>query len=267
MMEKNAKIYVAGHRGLVGSAIWENLERKGYENLVGRTHKELDLLDGIAVKRFFDEEQPEYVILAAAHVGGIMANSGDAPLHRQVADVEVQRFSREPVHHLDAEGRERIAVVGFLREEAHRLLDEGVETLFRREVRRVAGHRRPVECRAVDGVVARYTLHARQLAAHIVLDMLQFLRVIAPRHDVKVRPYRGQPVGMGFVQVLVYPLAVDAVAPAVSGERLHIPRRLLEFLKVFFTVVDNHILVVDVVAREQQPHGRGKGEAAVASIR
>ena len=75
MMEKNAKIYVAGHRGLVGSAIWENLERKGYENLVGRTHKELDLLDGIAVKRFFDEEQPEYVILAAAHVGGIMANS------------------------------------------------------------------------------------------------------------------------------------------------------------------------------------------------
>lgn len=71
MMEKNAKIYVAGHRGLVGSAIWENLERKGYENLVGRTHKELDLLDGIAVKRFFDEEQPEYVILAAAHVGGL----------------------------------------------------------------------------------------------------------------------------------------------------------------------------------------------------
>ena len=59
MMEKNAKIYVAGHRGLVGSAIWENLERKGYENLVGRTHKELDLLDGIAVKRFFDEEQPD----------------------------------------------------------------------------------------------------------------------------------------------------------------------------------------------------------------
>jgi hypothetical protein len=75
----------------------------------------------------------------------------------------------------------------------------------------------PVECRAVDGVVARHALHACQLAAHIVLDMLQFLRVIAPRHDVEVRPYRGQPVGMGFVQVLVYPLAVDAVAPAVSG--------------------------------------------------
>ena len=74
-MEKSAKIYVAGHRGLVGSAIWNNLKQKGYTNLVGRSHKELDLLDGAAVKQFFDEEQPEYVILAAAHVGGIMANS------------------------------------------------------------------------------------------------------------------------------------------------------------------------------------------------
>ena len=60
---------------MVGSAIWNNLKQKGYTNLVGRSHKELDLLDGAAVKQFFDEEQPEYVILAAAHVGGIMANS------------------------------------------------------------------------------------------------------------------------------------------------------------------------------------------------
>ena len=74
-MEKNAKIYVAGHRGLVGSAIWKNLTEKGYTNLVGRTHAELDLLDAVAVRRFFDEEQPEYVFLAAAFVGGIMANS------------------------------------------------------------------------------------------------------------------------------------------------------------------------------------------------
>ena len=74
-MEKNAKIYIAGHRGLVGSAIWKNLQDKGYTNLVGRTHKELDLLDGMAVRNFFDEEQPEYVFLAAAFVGGIMANS------------------------------------------------------------------------------------------------------------------------------------------------------------------------------------------------
>lgn len=74
-MEKNAKIYIAGHRGLVGSAIWKNLQAKGYTNLVGRTHKEVNLLDGAAVKEFFDKEQPDYVILAAAHVGGIMANS------------------------------------------------------------------------------------------------------------------------------------------------------------------------------------------------
>ena len=74
-MEKNAKMYIAGHRGLVGSAIWKNLQDKGYTNLIGRTHKELDLLDGMAVRKFFDEEQPEYVFLAAAFVGGIMANS------------------------------------------------------------------------------------------------------------------------------------------------------------------------------------------------
>lgn len=74
-MNKNSKIYVAGHHGLVGSAIWNNLKSKGYNNLVGRTHRELDLLDGIAVKSFFDSEKPDYVILAAAFVGGIMANS------------------------------------------------------------------------------------------------------------------------------------------------------------------------------------------------
>jgi GDP-L-fucose synthase len=74
-MDKHAKIYVAGHRGLVGSAIWNNLLQKGYTNLIGKSHNELDLLDGVAVRDFFDAEQPEYVILAAAHVGGIMANS------------------------------------------------------------------------------------------------------------------------------------------------------------------------------------------------
>ena len=75
MLNKNAKIYVAGHRGLVGSAIWKNLQDKGYTNLIGKTHKELDLLDAVSVRKFFDEEQPEYVFLAAAFVGGIMANS------------------------------------------------------------------------------------------------------------------------------------------------------------------------------------------------
>ena len=75
MLDKNSKIYVAGHNGLVGSAIWKNLEERGYHNLVGRSHKELDLTDQNAVKAFFDEEKPDAVVLAAAFVGGIMANS------------------------------------------------------------------------------------------------------------------------------------------------------------------------------------------------
>lgn len=74
-MLKDAKIYVAGHRGLVGSAIFKNLKLKGYDNLITRSHKELDLLDQKAVKEFFELEKPEYVILAAAKVGGIVANN------------------------------------------------------------------------------------------------------------------------------------------------------------------------------------------------
>ena len=75
MLDKNSKIYVAGHHGLVGSAIWNNLKQRGYENLVGRTHQELDLTDQVAVRQFFDQERPDAVVLAAAFVGGIMANS------------------------------------------------------------------------------------------------------------------------------------------------------------------------------------------------
>ena len=74
MLDKNSKIYVAGHNGLVGSAIWNNLKQRGYNNLVGRSHKDLDLTDQVAVRKFFDEEQPDAVVLAAAFVGGIMAN-------------------------------------------------------------------------------------------------------------------------------------------------------------------------------------------------
>ena len=75
MLDKNSKIYVAGHRGLVGSAIWNNLKARGYNRLVGRTHAELDLTDQVAVRTFFDQERPDAVVLAAAFVGGIMANS------------------------------------------------------------------------------------------------------------------------------------------------------------------------------------------------
>ena len=75
MMELDAKIYVAGHRGMVGSAIVRNLESKGYHNIITRTHKELDLLNQDAVNKFFEQEKPDYVFLAAAKVGGIGANS------------------------------------------------------------------------------------------------------------------------------------------------------------------------------------------------
>lgn len=75
LLSKESKIYVAGHRGLVGSAIMANLRQRGYTNVSGRSHAELDLLDPVAVREFFDAEKPDAVVLAAAHVGGIMANS------------------------------------------------------------------------------------------------------------------------------------------------------------------------------------------------
>ena len=74
-LDKNSKIYIAGHNGLVGSAIWNNLKARGYNNLVGRSHKELDLTNQQDVKDFFEKEKPNAVVLAAAFVGGIMANS------------------------------------------------------------------------------------------------------------------------------------------------------------------------------------------------
>lgn len=74
-MEKDAVVYVAGHRGLVGSAIWNVLRQKGYTNLIGKTHEELDLLDDTAVNHFFEKYRPDYVFLASAYVGGIMANN------------------------------------------------------------------------------------------------------------------------------------------------------------------------------------------------
>jgi GDP-L-fucose synthase len=73
-LARNARIYVAGHRGLVGSSLWRELEREGFTQLIGRSHQELDLLDAAAVNRFYSEARPEYVVVAAARVGGILAN-------------------------------------------------------------------------------------------------------------------------------------------------------------------------------------------------
>src|SRR6266513_388192 len=74
-MNPDSRVYVAGHRGLVGSAIWRELQRLGYRDLIGKAHKELDLLDAAAVRRFYAEARPEYVVVAAARVGGILANN------------------------------------------------------------------------------------------------------------------------------------------------------------------------------------------------
>jgi GDP-L-fucose synthase len=74
-LERNARIYVAGHKGLVGSAIWRALQSRGFSQLIGRTRLELDLLDAIAVRKFYEAEKPEFVFVAAAKVGGILANN------------------------------------------------------------------------------------------------------------------------------------------------------------------------------------------------
>lgn len=89
MMEKDDKIYVAGHRGLVGSAIVRSLKRQGYRNIVGRTHKELELTEQAAVRSFFEEERPDVVVLAAAKVGGIHANQ-TAPADFAYENMQVQ---------------------------------------------------------------------------------------------------------------------------------------------------------------------------------
>ncbi|MDG1805585.1 GDP-L-fucose synthase [Flavicella sp.] len=88
-MNKETKIYIAGHRGMVGSAIWRTLEAKGYSNLLGRTSQELDLKDQIAVRSFFTEEQPEVVIDAAARVGGILANN-EYPYQFLMENMQIQ---------------------------------------------------------------------------------------------------------------------------------------------------------------------------------
>lgn len=96
-MKKDSKIYVAGHKGLVGSAIVRNLKKKGYKNIIGKTHGELDLTDQRAVREFFKEERPEYVFLAAAHVGGINANN-TSPADFIYINMEIQNNVIKAAH-------------------------------------------------------------------------------------------------------------------------------------------------------------------------
>ena len=88
-MKKNTKIYIAGHNGMVGSAIWRNLTAKGFTNLIGRSSAELDLKNQQAVKSFFSTENPEIVIDAAAKVGGILANN-NFPYHFIMENMQIQ---------------------------------------------------------------------------------------------------------------------------------------------------------------------------------
>ncbi|SDG47333.1 GDP-L-fucose synthase family protein [Psychroflexus sediminis] len=96
-MDKNTKIYVAGHRGMVGSAIWRNLKAKGYTNLIGKTSKELDLRNQAEVELFFRTEKPEVVIDAAARVGGILANN-DYPYHFLMENLQIQNNLIDAAH-------------------------------------------------------------------------------------------------------------------------------------------------------------------------
>jgi GDP-L-fucose synthase len=101
-MNKNIKIYIAGHRGMVGSAIWRNLEGKGYTNLIGRTSAELDLRNQAAVDTFFLSEKPEVVIDAAARVGGILVNN-DFPYQFLIENLQIQNNLIDAAHRFDVQ--------------------------------------------------------------------------------------------------------------------------------------------------------------------
>lgn len=107
-MEKNSKIYVAGHLGLVGSALVRNLKKKGYTNIIGRSLQEMDLTDFHAVQKFFMEERPEYVILAAAKVGGIVANN----TYRAQFIYENLQIQNNVIHNCYAAGVKKLVFLG-----------------------------------------------------------------------------------------------------------------------------------------------------------
>ncbi|MDH4329789.1 MAG: GDP-L-fucose synthase [Nitrospira sp.] len=107
-MEKEARTYIAGHRGMVGSALLRSLEARGYRNLLYRTSKELDLRDGRAVDQFFAETKPEYVIIAAAKVGGIMANS-TLPAEFLYDNLAIQT---NLIHHAYLHGVKKLLLLG-----------------------------------------------------------------------------------------------------------------------------------------------------------
>ncbi|HZM04505.1 MAG TPA: GDP-L-fucose synthase [Candidatus Saccharimonadales bacterium] len=107
-MKLDARIYVAGHRGMAGSAIWRELERHGFTGLIGKRHSELDLLDGAAVEKFFAQARPEYVFVAAARVGGILANN-NFPAEFLYDNLQIQN---NLLHHAQRSGVKKLLFLG-----------------------------------------------------------------------------------------------------------------------------------------------------------
>jgi GDP-L-fucose synthase len=107
-MKSDARIYVAGHRGMVGSAIWRELGRLGFSGLIGKTRAELDLLDAAAVEKFFAAERPEYVFVAAARVGGILANDS-FPVNFLFENLQIQNHL---IHHASRSGVKKLLFLG-----------------------------------------------------------------------------------------------------------------------------------------------------------
>ena len=182
----------------------------------------------IAVARIHDDDVRSLLVILShemIHEKGLAASGRSedelvavgrhTPLHRQVADVDMERLACQPVHHLQPERRNGVPVVGFPGEKAHRLLYECVEALLRREIRLIAGYACPEQGRTVHRVVARSTLHGGELAARLVLDALEFFRIVAPRHDIEMCTDGCQAETVRLVQVFLYPFLVDGVAPGV----------------------------------------------------
>lgn len=107
MINKTAKIYIAGHNGMVGSAIWRNLESKGYTNLVGASSKQVDLRNQQAVNEFIDSTKPEVIIDAAAKVGGILANN-DFPYQFLMENMQIQNNLIDAAHRTNEIGRAHV---------------------------------------------------------------------------------------------------------------------------------------------------------------
>ena len=179
----------------------------------------------------------------------------------------MDRLSGQTVHHADAERRERILVGSFPDEQAQGLLDEGVEAFLRRKITGIAGNGRPKKCRHINRVMAGLGLHQGNLAAHIILDTLQLLPVVAPCKDIAVRTDGSESLAVRLVQILLNPFTVDLVGTAVTGQRVHVAGGLLELSQVLRRIIYEEILVHDMVAREQYPYRRSKGEAAIAAVR